>query len=101
VDETGRGAFYFAAEAASLFMVFKTQAKLSAARRGVPVDSGLVASRSQQREDWIALSIFWAALGGVDAWVSAHLWHFEGELTPPEEGVAGAGFKVQVPVGSP
>jgi hypothetical protein len=106
VDRPVRGAFYFAAEAAAVWMIVKSQAKLSSARRGLPpdaatADSALVESRNSQRENWIVLGVFVALVSGVDAWVSAHLFGFEGELTPPEDGTAGAAVKFSVPVGSP
>ncbi|MFQ5746659.1 MAG: hypothetical protein ACE5HF_05505 [Gemmatimonadota bacterium] len=101
VGQPVRGAFYFAMEAGSLFMVVRTQARLSAARRALPVDTALVRSRTQQREDWIVLSVFWALLSGVDAWVSAHLWHFEGAVVPPDDGSAGMALKFRVPVAGP
>jgi hypothetical protein len=101
VDQPARGAVYFAAEAASLWMVFKTQAKLASARRALPADSALVESRTAQREDWIVLSVFIALMSGVDAWVSTHLYGFEGQLEPPEDGTAGAQLRYTIPVGSP
>lgn len=97
VGRPGRGAFYFGMEAVSMFMVFKTQAKLEAARAGG--DTALASARRQQREDWIALSVFWALFSGVDAWVSTQFWDYEGAITPPEEGTAGAAVRVTVPVG--
>jgi len=81
-----RGAFYFAAEAGSLYMVVKSQEKLSAARTALAAgqaDQSLVDSRVAQREDWIVLSVFWALLSGVDAWVTANLADFQQPLTPP------------------
>jgi len=93
----GRGAFYFGMEAVSMFMVFKTQAKLEAARAGG--DTALANARTEQREDWIALSVFWALFSGVDAWVSTQFWDYEGAITPPEEGSAGAAVRVSVPLG--
>ena len=103
VDEPIRGAVYFAAEAASLWMVFKTQTKLSAAERGAPGDSvtALVESRTGQREDWIVLSAFFALMSGVDAWVSAHLYGFEGKLEPPEDGTPGAQVTYRIPLRLP
>jgi hypothetical protein len=97
-----RGAFYFAAQAGSLFMVIKSQQKLEAARRAVAAgraDSSLVESRVSQREDWIVLSVFWAVLSGVDAWVSANLSDFQHPLTPPPDGSPGAAIQIRVPVG--
>jgi hypothetical protein len=99
VDQPGRGAFYFAMEAGSLWMLFKTSAKLDAARNGNPVDTALVAKREDQLEDWITLSVFWALFAGVDAWVSAQLWDFTPEVVPPPDGSPGAAFRYSVPVG--
>ncbi len=94
-----RGGIYFAAEALSLVMVFKTQAKLRAARRAEPVNEALVESRIAQRENWIVLAGFWAFLSGLDAWVSTHFWDFEPEVRPPEDGSAGVELRWSVPVG--
>jgi hypothetical protein len=109
VDRPVRGAFYFAAEAASLWMVVKSQAKLASARRGAPPPAGdgqdgdtpLVEGRTSQRENWIVLSVFVALMSGVDAWVSAHLYDFEGELEPPEDGTAGVQLRYSVPLEVP
>lgn len=108
VDRPGRGAVYFTAEAASLFMVFKTHARLQAARRGAR-DAGvgpegedpLVESRTRQREDWIVLSVFLALMSGVDAWIGAHLHDFEPELVPPEDGSAGVELRYRLPLKVP
>ncbi|MFB6240983.1 MAG: hypothetical protein ABEJ46_05425, partial [Gemmatimonadota bacterium] len=78
VDRPGRGAFFFGMEAMSVFMVVKTQAKLDAARAGG--DTALIRARTQQREDWIALSVFWALFSGVDAWVSTQFCDYEGAI---------------------
>jgi len=98
-DQPGRGAFYFAMEAGSLWMLFKTNAKLNAAKRSNPLDEDLIASREAQFEDWAALAVFWALFSGVDAWVSAQLWDFKGEVVPPPDGSAGAAFQYSIPVG--
>ncbi len=99
VDQPTRGAVYFVAEAATLFMALRAQLRLNAARRGLPADSGLVAARKEQRENWFALAVFWSLLSGVDAWVSTHFWDFEGKLRPPEDGSAGIEFRYRVPLG--
>jgi hypothetical protein len=84
-------------EAASLWMLLKTQAKLNAARRAG--DEDLAAARQDQKEDWIVMAVFWALFSGVDAWVSTHLWDFEGAVVPPPDG--SPGIAVSVPVGGP
>ena len=70
-----RGAFYFLMEAASLWMVIRTQRRLNHAERTSP-GSSLVESRRQQREDWIALAVFWSLFSGADGWVSVQLYGF-------------------------
>lgn len=99
VDQPLRGAFYFAMEAGSLFMLLKSSAKLSAAERAFPADSALIESRKEQVEDWAVLAGFWALFAGIDAWVSAQLWDFQGEVVPPPDGSAGVAFRYSVPVG--
>lgn len=98
-DQPGRGAFYFAAEAGSLWMLFKTNAKLKAAKSATPYDQETVDLREAQVEDWATLAVFWALFAGVDAWVSAQLWDFTGEIVPPPDGSPGAAFRYSVPVG--
>ena len=70
---------------------------------GVVRARGLVLSRQQQLEDWIALAAFLLFLSGADAFVSAHLRNFP----PPVavEAAVGPGGSVElglrVRVGSP
>ena len=63
----------------------------------------LVEARQEQLEDWVALGIFLALLGGADAFVSAHLRDFPAPLSPEPRlapGPAGPavelGFRVRV-----
>ena len=99
VGAPGRGAFYFALEAGSLWMVYRTTQALSAARQleyelrengalGSQSRHPLAASRAQQVEDWITLSVFWALFAGADAYVSAQLADFPGHVgvTPGPDG---------------
>ena len=99
VDQPVRGAFYFTMEAASLWMLYKTDQKLAAAERAG--DDELAASRREQKEDWIVMAVFWALFSGVDAWVSTHLWSFEGAVIPPPDGSPGVAIQYSVPVGGP
>lgn len=96
-----RGAVYFGAEAASLFMVFKAQSKLAAARRAEPPNEDLVDARSGERENWIVLSAFIAFLSGLDAWVSTQFWDFEPAVAPADDGSAELRLTVRVPLGFP
>ncbi len=59
---------------------------------------GLVDSREQQREDWIAWSLFWVLASGIDAFVNAHLADFPAaiEMEPgPRQSVS---FRLRVPL---
>jgi len=99
VGRPDRGAIYFAADAAVLYMVFKSSANLSAARRTNPLDQMLVDDRTAERENWIVLSVFIAFVSGLDAWVSTHFWDFEPRVVAPDDGSIGVGlaFKVGFP----
>lgn len=110
VGEHGRGVLYFALESGSLWMVYKSSRALAAARRleasmrengalGPTQRLPLAQSRSQQVEDWITLSVFWALFAGADAYVSAQLADFAGHVgaAPGPEGEVR--FQVQFDVG--
>lgn len=103
-----RGGFYFGVEAASGFMIYKTQTRLSRTRAQLSMREEVVTARleaqgdmdpeeieaalsedpivedlrslevtrQEQREDWIALGLFFMLIGGVDGYVSAHLADF-------------------------
>jgi hypothetical protein len=67
---------------------------------------GLVVSRQQQLEDWIAFGAFLVFISGADAFVSAHLRDFPEPLEPRAGFVPGpagvtATFGISVPVGPP
>jgi hypothetical protein len=55
-------------------------------------------SRAEQRQDWMALGIFLVFLGGVDAFVSAHLADFPAavDMEPTPAGGLQIGFTVPV-----
>ena len=99
VGQPSRGAFYFTAEAVFLFMVLKSDARLSAAKDEVPQNEERISNRSGQRENWIVLAGFVAFLSGLDAWVSTQFWDFEPTVSPPPDGSLGLalGFKVNLP----
>lgn len=60
----------------------------------------LVDAREQQRQDWVALGIFLVFLGGVDAFVSAHLQDFpqpvQADVRPLPNGRMEVGLRVPV-----
>ena len=99
VGRPGRGAFYFAAESVFLFMVFKSHARLTAAREELPLNEERISNRAGQRENWIVLAGFIAFLSGLDAWVSTQFWDFEPSVGPPADGSIGiaVGFSVNLP----
>ena len=72
-----RGAFYFLAETFSLFMIARTQIRLNHAKRTLPADDDIISSRKQQRQDWIALAVFWGLFSAADGWVSVQLYGFD------------------------
>jgi hypothetical protein len=95
-DRPGRAVFYASLQAATIYMVVRTQGRINEAE-----DAGnevLVDAREEQREDWIALAVFWSLASAVDAWVGAHMWGFEGEVVPPPDGSAGLAVRYRVPV---
>lgn len=126
-----RGGFYFSVQAATGFMLFKTQTRLTRARDRLDLMEAVVrrrleasgitdtreiedalgedprvedlraleTSRSEQRQDWIAMGIFLMFLGGADAFVSAHLADFPAavEIGPTPSG--GLQVGVSAPVG--
>lgn len=90
-----RGAFYFLAESFSLFMVARTQLRLEHAMRTEPKDSPLIDSRQQQKEDWIALAVFWAFFSAADGWISVHLFGFDDRTgLSPEDVAFRVGWKI-------
>ncbi|HEX6588626.1 MAG TPA: DUF5683 domain-containing protein [Longimicrobiales bacterium] len=58
---------------------------------------GLVSARKEQREDWIALGVFWILVSGVDAFVTAQLADFPASIGAVYDGRR-YGIYVSVPV---
>lgn len=110
VGSPGRGAVYFALEAGSLWMVYKTSRELGEVRElqrylratgrlSEQQTLGIVEAREEQREDWITLSLFLLLFSGADAYVAAQLADFDeriGVRPGPEGGVR---LEARVPVG--
>src|SRR5687767_5958212 len=59
----------------------------------------LVTAREQQREDWIVYLLFFTFASAVDAYVTAHLADFPGEITTSRSSDGGFSIGVQLPVG--
>ena len=70
-------------------------ARRKRARRGNTPSGGT--ARSEQMEDWVALTVFIVLYGGADAYVAAHLADFPVPLTvEPVAGPSGTAFEVGV-----
>ena len=106
----GRGGVYFALEAGSLWMLYKTTQKLREAREietiaretgEIRIDQKhpLVRERENQREDWFTLSVFWLFFSGADAFVAAHLQDFEVHVNAVPRPGGGTELRATVPVG--
>jgi hypothetical protein len=107
-----RGVVYFALEAGSLWMVLKSQHRLNQAydredilkRTGVIPEertTGLVRARRAQREDWLALSIFWLFFSGADAFVAAHLQDFDVHVNAVPRPGGALEVQASIPLGGP
>lgn len=59
----------------------------------------LVDSRTQQREDWAAVAVFFLLMSGVDAFVSAHLQEFPEPLTVEGNPSGTISVAIRVPIG--
>lgn len=67
---------------------------------GVAHARGLVNSRTTQRQDWVTYTLFFTFASAVDAYVTAHLKGFPGEIaaTPGMDG--SLSLRVQLPLGA-
>jgi len=92
------GAFFMGFEGVALGMTLTTTSQLNYLKA---TGSGSVDSKSQQQQDWLVLLGLNHLLAAMEAYVSAHLWDFPGDLSiqaAPNGGVSGA---VSVPVRIP
>ncbi len=92
------GAFFLAFEGVALGMTLTTSSQLKYLE---DTNSGSVDSKKQQQQDWLVLLGLNHLLAAMEAYVSAHLWDFPGDLTiqaAPNGGVSGS---VSVPVRLP
>ncbi len=109
VGSPGRGAVYFALAGSSGWMAYVAHRQRSDAldqqawlRESGAIDpdyeTTLVRSRSQQFEDWTALTVFLFFFAGADAYVSAYLSDFDERIgvTPAPDG--GMRIRATVPV---
>jgi hypothetical protein len=61
----------------------------------------LVNAREQQREDWIAWSIFWVLASGIDGYVTAHLSDFPTSIDFRQNPDRSLSVELRVPIGPP
>ncbi|MGQ0814183.1 MAG: DUF5683 domain-containing protein [Gemmatimonadota bacterium] len=58
----------------------------------------LIDSRKEQRQDWIAYTLFFTLASGLDAFIAAHLADFPATITTRPEPAGGMNVKVSVPL---
>ena len=58
----------------------------------------LISSREEQRQDWIAYTIFLTLASGVDAFVAAHLANFPATISTRPGPTGGMNIRVSVPI---
>ena len=96
----GRGiaaGLFIAVEGVTLGMVLKTNSELNYAKS---TDTTAVANKSQEREDWLVIMAVNHLVAGLEAYVSAHLWDFPGDLAlkPVRGGGVAASVTFPMPV---
>jgi hypothetical protein len=111
VGAPGRGAAYFALEAGSLWMVYRSRERLGHARAeqellrqtgqlAADARTPLVRAREAQVEDWTALAVFVLFFSAADALVAAYLADFSEHVGVVRE-ADGLRLEARVPVGRP
>jgi len=88
--------FMLGVEGLSLGMILKTSSELDYIRSS---GSAKEASKLQQREDWIAILVFNHLMSGLEAYVSAHLYDFPGDLQLQALPQGGMRMGVTLPLG--
>ena len=69
--------FFLAVEGAALGMALKANSELDYMRE---IDSPSVSAKAQEREDWLVIVGVNHLIAGIEAYVSAYLWDFPGDL---------------------
>jgi hypothetical protein len=69
--------FFLAVEGAALGMALKANSELNYMRE---IDSPSIDAKSQEREDWLVIVGVNHLIAGIEAYVSAYLWDFPGDL---------------------
>jgi hypothetical protein len=77
LDRKLTGGIFILWEGVTLGMSIKTNHELGYLRR---INSSRVDAKKQEREDWLVLLAFNHLFAGLEAYVSAHLWDFPGDI---------------------
>lgn len=83
-------------EGLSVGMLLKISSDMGQIRS---TDSERLADKRQQREDWAAILVFNHLMSGLEAYVSAHLYDFPGDLEMRPLPGGGTGIGVTLPLG--
>jgi hypothetical protein len=111
VGSPGRGAVYFALEAGSVWMLYKTIGRLNEARAYEDFlrETGQLApearyplarAREAQREDWITLAVFLLFFSAADAYVAAQLADFDERVAIVPSAGGGLELRARLRVGA-
>ncbi|NNG17100.1 MAG: hypothetical protein HKM89_11530 [Gemmatimonadales bacterium] len=77
LDRKLTGGIFIVWEGVTLGMSIKANHELGYLRR---IGSSRVDAKKQEREDWLILLAFNHLFAGLEAYVSAHLWDFPGDI---------------------
>jgi hypothetical protein len=89
------GGIFIAWEGVTLGMSVKTRRELAYLRR---TNSARAEAKRREHEDWVVLLVFNHLFAGLEAYVSAHLADFPGDLRLEAVPGGGVGASVSVPV---
>jgi hypothetical protein len=89
------GGIFVAWEGVTLGMSVKTRRELAYLRR---TNSARAEAKRREHEDWVVLLVFNHLFAGLEAYVSAHLADFPGDLRLEAVPGGGVGASVSVPV---
>lgn len=88
--------FMLGVEGLSLGMILKIK---SDQRYIEETRSGRLGDKHQQQQDWFTVLIFNHLMSGLEAYVSAHLYDFPGDLQARVLPAGGTGIGVRIPLG--
>ncbi len=89
------GGVFVAWEGVTLAMSIKASHELGYLRR---INSGRAESKKQEREDWLVLLAFNHLFAGLEAYVSAHLWDFPGDIRVRAEPDGRVSARLSIPL---